>query len=84
MLDRIKAAVMWGVVTMAYVPIGVVDVGSNTVRVLVAEHGETILTERVMLRLGADIEAHGHIPDAKLAETAAVVRRFVADAEPSA
>ncbi len=63
------------------VPIGVVDVGSNTVRVLVAEHGETILTERVMLRLGADIEAHGHIPDAKLAETAAVVRRFVADAE---
>jgi exopolyphosphatase/guanosine-5'-triphosphate,3'-diphosphate pyrophosphatase len=51
------------------------------VRLLVVHHGETLLSERLMLRLGADIEAHGHIPDAKLAEVAAAVKQFVADAE---
>lgn len=55
--------------------------GSNTVRLLVVHHGETLLSQRMMLRLGADIEAHGHIPEAKLGEVTDVVRRFAADAE---
>jgi exopolyphosphatase/guanosine-5'-triphosphate,3'-diphosphate pyrophosphatase len=62
------------------VPVGVVDVGSNTVRLLVWENGRTVLSERAMLRLGADIERHGEIPEAKLAQTASVVAGFVADA----
>jgi exopolyphosphatase/guanosine-5'-triphosphate,3'-diphosphate pyrophosphatase len=62
------------------VPVGVVDVGSNTVRLLVSENGRTVLSERAMLRLGADIERHGEIPEQKLAETASVVAGFVADA----
>jgi len=65
------------------VPIGVVDVGSNTVRVLVAENGHTLFSEREMLRLGADIERHGHIPDEKLELTASVVTRMVGDAYPA-
>lgn len=61
-------------------PVGVVDVGSNTVRVLVTDGEHTLLSEREMLRLGADIEQHGTIPPEKLAETAAVVARLTADA----
>ena len=70
---------MWGR-HHVHVPVGVVDVGSNTVRVLVSEAGRTLLSEREMLRLGADIELHGEIPREKLALTAAVVARFVTDA----
>jgi exopolyphosphatase / guanosine-5'-triphosphate,3'-diphosphate pyrophosphatase len=62
------------------VPVGVVDVGSNTVRVLVTDGERTLLSEREMLRLGADIELHGTIPAEKLARTAAVVSRLAADA----
>ena len=54
--------------------------GSNTVRLLVAEHGRTLVTGREMLHLGADVERHGRIPAAKLDEVAAVVRRFGDDA----
>lgn len=61
-------------------PVGVVDVGSNTVRVLVSQNGRTLFSEREMLRLGADVELHGEIPGDKLALTAAVLRRFAADA----
>jgi exopolyphosphatase/guanosine-5'-triphosphate,3'-diphosphate pyrophosphatase len=57
-------------------PVGVVDVGSNTVRLVVARAGQPIRSERAVLRLGADIEAHGLIPAEKLALTAAVVARF--------
>ena len=78
MLERFRVAVLHGG-HHASVPFGVVDVGSNTVRLLVAERGRTILSERQMLHLGADIEAHGCIPAAKLDELAAVVRRFVRD-----
>ncbi len=62
------------------VPVGVVDVGSNTVRLVVSENGRTVLSERAMLRLGADIERHGAIPDEKLVQTASVVAGLVADA----
>lgn len=62
------------------VPVGVVDVGSNTVRLLVSENGRTVLSERAMLRLGADIERYGSIPEAKLAQTEAVVAGLVGDA----
>jgi exopolyphosphatase / guanosine-5'-triphosphate,3'-diphosphate pyrophosphatase len=61
-------------------PIGVVDVGSNTVRLLVAAGARTLLSEREMLRLGADIEQHGHIPSEKLELTSEVVGRMVRDA----
>jgi exopolyphosphatase/pppGpp-phosphohydrolase len=79
LLVRIRTAVLWGRHHID-VPVGVVDVGSNTVRVLVSEGGRTILSERDMLHLGADIERHGAIPDEKIALTAAVVGQFVRDA----
>jgi len=67
---------MWGR-HHAAVPLGVVDVGSNTVRLLVEAHGKPILSLRESAGLGAYIERDGVIPDAKLAETAAHVRGFV-------
>ncbi len=79
MLDRIKAAVVWGR-HHGGVPVGVVDVGSNTVRVLVTDGETTLLSEREMLRLGADIEQHGSIPAEKLERTAAVVSLLARDA----
>ena len=62
------------------VPVAVVDVGSNTVRVQVADGNRTLFSERELLRLGADIELHGEIPPDKLESTAAVVAGYVADA----
>lgn len=61
-------------------PVGVLDVGSNTVRLLVVRRGRSILTEREMLRLGADVEQHGRISAMKLARTAEVVAHFADDA----
>lgn len=66
---------MWGR-HHAGMPVGVIDVGSNTVRVLVARGGRELMTRREMLRLGAEVERHGRITDAKLAETAEVVASF--------
>jgi exopolyphosphatase/guanosine-5'-triphosphate,3'-diphosphate pyrophosphatase len=60
-----------------HVPVAVVDVGSNTVRLQVFGDGRTQHTEREMLRLGADIELHGEIPADKLHLTTEVVARFV-------
>jgi len=57
-------------------PIGVIDVGSNTVRLLIKSRGRSIRTEREMLRLGADVELDGRISEAKLGATRAVVARF--------
>lgn len=61
--------------------VAVVDIGSNTVRLLVAEVDERAVTdvrrERHYLRLGDDVHAFGRIRPEKLAETADVVRRFV-------
>jgi exopolyphosphatase/guanosine-5'-triphosphate,3'-diphosphate pyrophosphatase len=59
-----------------HVPVGVIDVGSNTVRLKVAHGADEIVSVREMLRLGAAVEEHGLIPAAKLAETGEVVRRF--------
>jgi len=59
------------------VAVGVVDVGSNTVRLLVAEGDRPVLQLREALGLGAAVEEHGLIPPEKLAETADVVARFV-------
>jgi exopolyphosphatase / guanosine-5'-triphosphate,3'-diphosphate pyrophosphatase len=58
------------------VPVAVIDVGSNTVRLKVARGGDELISVREMLRLGAEVEKYGRISDAKLAETAEVVRRF--------
>ena len=60
--------------------VGVVDVGSNTVRLLVVSDGRVVLTEREMLHLGADVELHGRISTAKLELAAALVRRYADDA----
>jgi exopolyphosphatase/guanosine-5'-triphosphate,3'-diphosphate pyrophosphatase len=61
-------------------PVGVVDVGSNTVRLLVSHEGRSVLTRRAMLRLGAEVERHGSIGEEKLAEVSGTVGSFVAAA----
>jgi exopolyphosphatase/guanosine-5'-triphosphate,3'-diphosphate pyrophosphatase len=60
--------------------VGVVDVGSNTVRLLVTRGGRTILTEREMLHLGADVEQRGEISSEKLALVAELVGRYAGEA----
>lgn len=61
---------------------GVVDVGSNTVRLLVAKRRggcvDAIREEREFLQLGEEVERLGWISDAKLRETVACVRRYAA------
>jgi exopolyphosphatase/guanosine-5'-triphosphate,3'-diphosphate pyrophosphatase len=59
---------------------GVVDVGSNTVRVVVVRDGHELVSHREMLRLGASIERFGSIPPEKLDEAAAAVARFADEA----
>jgi exopolyphosphatase/guanosine-5'-triphosphate,3'-diphosphate pyrophosphatase len=61
--------------------IGIIDVGSNTVRLLAAESGRrgTVLAlreERCQVGLGDVIERRGRIPAAKLAETADCARSY--------
>jgi exopolyphosphatase/guanosine-5'-triphosphate,3'-diphosphate pyrophosphatase len=64
--------------------VGVIDVGSNTLRLLVAEDTRdglrSVRERRARVGLGADVELHGRISRAKLAETAESVRAFAAEA----
>jgi exopolyphosphatase/pppGpp-phosphohydrolase len=64
----------------AAVPVAVVDVGSNTVRLLVTGDGGELLSLRDRLRLGESVERYGLIPEQKLAELAECVGRFAAAA----
>ena len=58
------------------VPVGVIDVGSNTVRLLVVGDGRQLLTVREPIGLGAAVEQLGFIPADKLDEAADVVEAF--------
>src|SRR5215213_6195308 len=65
-------------------PIAVIDVGSNTVRLLVAPAGDPgapTYTDGERLGLGEDIERDGHMSDSRIRATAETVRRFARDAE---
>jgi exopolyphosphatase/guanosine-5'-triphosphate,3'-diphosphate pyrophosphatase len=60
--------------------IGVVDVGSNTIRLLLAQvEGERLVPlekERVRLALGAEIERTGQVSDVSIAAAAKAVRKL--------
>jgi exopolyphosphatase / guanosine-5'-triphosphate,3'-diphosphate pyrophosphatase len=60
--------------------VAVIDVGSHTVRLLVAYRNDgalhAIREAKAALGLGAEVERHGRISDAKLEETAACVADF--------
>lgn len=65
--------------------IGIVDVGSNTMRLLVSEQSdagalEPVHQDRAQVGLGAAIEEHGWIPSPKLAEAGACAKAFAAQA----
>jgi exopolyphosphatase/guanosine-5'-triphosphate,3'-diphosphate pyrophosphatase len=66
---------------------GVIDVGSNTVRLLVSAGGRRglspVLSDRAHLRLATDIERRGWISDQKLTELADVAGRYAARARDS-
>lgn len=61
--------------------VGIVDVGANTARLVVAtpDDGQLVAVreERVQLGLGEEIERNGRISDEKLDETAATAATFV-------
>jgi exopolyphosphatase / guanosine-5'-triphosphate,3'-diphosphate pyrophosphatase len=66
------------------VRVGIVDVGSNTVRLLVAARSGSRLVvvreRRAFLGLGEEVESYGWVSDVKLRETAGVVRAQAAEA----
>src|SRR5262249_39615248 len=70
-----------GSVRIAGVRVGIVDVGANTVRPLVAARGGQLLVpvreDRVQLGLGEEIERNGRISSEKLADTAATAAACV-------
>lgn len=66
--------------------VAVIDIGSNTARLLVADIGPDdsvtrVDVQRSYLRLGAEIERHGLIGPAKIAEAASVAGDFASRAE---
>jgi exopolyphosphatase/guanosine-5'-triphosphate,3'-diphosphate pyrophosphatase len=64
--------------------VAVVDVGSNSVRLLVSDviddHPTFVHTDKVMARLGQSLGHEGRIDDRKIGEVAGIVSRFVDDA----
>lgn len=64
----------------AGVRVGVIDVGSNTVRLHVADGGDNVCGRKALLGLGEAVERYGAIPDAKLDEVAETVADYVAEA----
>ncbi len=69
--------------TILTMRVGVVDVGSNTVRLLVARRNpclEPLHQARAYLRLGDEIDRNGWISEAKLRETVECVRRYAKEA----
>jgi exopolyphosphatase/guanosine-5'-triphosphate,3'-diphosphate pyrophosphatase len=64
--------------------VAVVDVGSNSIRLLVSEvvddHPTFVHTDKVMARLGQSLAHEGRIDDRKIGEVAGIVARFVEDA----
>jgi exopolyphosphatase/guanosine-5'-triphosphate,3'-diphosphate pyrophosphatase len=62
------------------VPSGVVDVGSNTVRLHVAQDGRAVFGDKTLLGLGEAVERYGRVPEAKLTEVAARVADYVQEA----
>lgn len=60
--------------------VGIVDVGSNTVRLLVAQRGraglETVREEREHLFLGGDVERDGRLSSVRVAEAARCVSGY--------
>jgi exopolyphosphatase/guanosine-5'-triphosphate,3'-diphosphate pyrophosphatase len=62
------------------VQVGVVDVGSNSVRLHVARDGDAVYGIKTMLGLGESVERYGSIPEEKLAEVCACVAAYVAAA----
>jgi exopolyphosphatase/guanosine-5'-triphosphate,3'-diphosphate pyrophosphatase len=62
------------------VQVGVVDVGSNTVRLHVARGGRAVYGVKTLLGLGESVERYGSIPEAKLLEASTCVSGYVADA----
>jgi exopolyphosphatase/guanosine-5'-triphosphate,3'-diphosphate pyrophosphatase len=69
------------VVTIAAVRVGIVDVGANTLRLLVAARDNGRLVplreQRVQLGLGDEIEQNGVIGEEKLSEAATIARAHV-------
>ena len=68
-------------ITLPDMRVGIIDVGSNTARLLVAEvapSGEVrqLRRERHYLRLGNDVHALGRIGPEKLAEAGKITRKF--------
>jgi exopolyphosphatase/guanosine-5'-triphosphate,3'-diphosphate pyrophosphatase len=64
--------------------VAVVDVGSNSVRLLVSDvvNGQPtfVHTDKVMARIGQSLGREGRIDDRKIGEVAGIVSRFVTDA----
>ena len=82
--SRYEAAMMSeSTATIRSMRVGVVDVGSNTVRLLVARRNpclEPLHEARAYLRLGDEIDRNGWISEAKLRETVECVRRYAKEA----